>query len=107
MNVDSGRIYDLAELYPDEKLRREQRQADARLVALELAALPTPEVEWSDPAVKLSMAEQRRELAAATAIGKAVPVSGAVAHTMKLGQREQARRGRRRKAAKQARKSNR
>lgn len=107
MNVDSGRIYDLGELYPDEKLRTEQREADARVMALKLASLPTPEVEWSDPAVKLSMAEQRSELAAATAIGKAVPVSAAVAQTMKLGQRELERRGRRRKAAKRARKQNR
>lgn len=107
MNVDSGRIYDLGELYPEEKNRTAQREADARLMALELASLPTPEVEWSDPAVKLSIEQQRRELAAATAIGKAVPVSAAVAQTMKLGQRELERRGRRRKAAKQARKNNR
>lgn len=107
MNVDSGRIYDLGELYPDEKKRGEQLEADARLMAIQLASLPTPEVAWSDPAVKLSMDEQRRELAAATAIGKAVPVSGVVAQTMKLGQRELERRGRRRKSAKQARKKNR
>jgi hypothetical protein len=107
VNTDSGRIYDLSELYPDEKQRSAQMEADARLMAMKLASLPTPEVEWSDPAIKLSIAEQRRELAAANAIGKAVPVSGEVAQTMKLGQRELSRRSRRRKAAKQARKNNR
>lgn len=107
MNVDSGRIYDLNALYPDEKLREEHFEDDVRRVARQLTSLPTPEVEWSDPAVKLSMDEQRRELAAATATGKAVPVSATVAQTMRLGQRELERRGRRRKAAKQARKNNR
>lgn len=107
MNVDSGRIYDLKELYPEEGKRAAQMEADARFQALQMLALPTPEVEWSDPAVKLSLQEQRRELAQATAIGKAVPVSGDVAHTMRLGQREQERRVKRRKATKRARKNNR
>lgn len=111
MNTETGRIYDLEELYPDKSKRQKQLDADVdeqrrRLYELR-SQLPTPEVAFSDPAIALSVKEQRDELARAFATDQAVPVSAQVAHTMKLGQREVQRRAKRRKAEKQARKKNR
>lgn len=104
MNTDTGRIYDLGELYPDPKKRAAQMEADLRAC---LPAELTTEVAWSDPAVELSVREAREELARACALDRAAMVSGEVAQTVRLGQRERERRARRRKAEKQARKRNR
>lgn len=79
MNTDTGRIYQ-----PDEMAERLSARAMRR-------GLDTHQAEFE------------QELDA----GRIVPVSDAVAHTMKLGQRERERRDRRRKSAKAARKRNR
>lgn len=111
MNTETGRIYDLHELYPDEKKRQAEMDSDLSAAKAELRqhfmALPTAEVQFSDPAIELSVREARAELARATAVHKATAVSSEVAHTMKLGQKAKVRRAKRRKADKQARKRNR
>lgn len=96
MNTDTGRIYDLDALGVRENELRH-----------EYASLRRAPFEFSDPFEKLTAEDERTELLAAARLHKLVPVSGDVAHTMKLGQRELERRAKRRRAVKDARKRNR
>lgn len=90
MDIESGRIYDLKELYPtaQDRLEMERRVDDE----LEAAAA--------------SLTEEQRAYEEGVRAGRVVPVSESVRRQQLAGQRVEDRR-RKRKAAKAARKANR
>ena len=114
MNTDTGRIYDLTDLYPDEKRRTTAAQLvdlaardDAQRALHAFRAEHPMEVAYSDPREQLTDEQLRAEFERAAAAGDAVLVSEQVAQKVRLGERELERRAKRRKAAKQARARNR
>jgi hypothetical protein len=93
MNTDTGRIYDVGDLYPS---REDRRERDRRLAA-----------ERSDfERMSRDLDPERRAFETEHRAGKVVSVSEAVARQQRTGQRVNARR-RKRKATKAARRTNR
>lgn len=120
MNTNNGRIYELGEDFDLEHIKRLEA-GPGRQVATEQAAASgiTADVEdfaakFDDHAAKASEVlgrDLRRDemdaLRDALKGDTIVPVTGRVAQTMNLGERERARRKQRRKASKRARRGNR
>lgn len=102
MNTDTGRLYDLHEMYGGEE--RAAARLD-ELAATEFSGFVAGGQVYSDPLDALEADVERAEFERAFAAGDAVPVSGRVVQTLRVGERELKRR--RRRAVRDARRRNR